>query len=140
MRAGGHGHAGGRGQSTKKEGKKKRNELLVFVLLPQQHPSCTKLAAVAKGEPLLESLLPGQRDRPQARAGRTAAGGKKRLQELWGWWPPAPSVHPARVRRELAAPLPQAGAAMAARGAQRVAGPEPFPESSSTPRLAGIGK
>lgn len=57
---------GGRGQSTKK----KRNELLVFVLLPQQCPSCTKPVVVAKADLLLESLLPGQRARP----GRMAAG------------------------------------------------------------------
>lgn len=59
MGVGGHGHAGGRGQSTKK---KKRNELLVFVLLPQQCPSCTEPAEVAKADLLLESQPDQGRD------------------------------------------------------------------------------
>lgn len=63
---GGHRHAGGKRPINQK----KRNELLVFVLLPQQCPSCTKPVVVAKADVLLESLLPGQRARP----GRMAAG------------------------------------------------------------------
>jgi len=76
-----------RKKRKKKKKKKERNKLLVFVLLPQQCPSSTKPVVMAEADLLLESLLPRQR----ARAGRRAAGGWRRLQELWGWWAPAPA-------------------------------------------------
>lgn len=69
------------GEEASQPKKEKRNELLVFVLLPHQCPSCTKPVVLAKADLLLEPLLPGQRARPgqgerllEGRQGRRSSG------------------------------------------------------------------
>lgn len=86
MGAGGHGHAGGRGQSTKRNPRnkrKKKKELLVSILLPPQCSSSMKPAVAAKADPRLKPLP----------------------AEQWGQENGCSS----RARAELAAPLPPAG-------------------------------
>lgn len=50
------------GEEASQPKRKKRDELLVFVLLPQQCPSCTEPAVVAKADPLLKSQPDQSRD------------------------------------------------------------------------------
>lgn len=123
MGVGGHRHAGGKGQSTKK--KKKRAPSI-----------CTP--------PLTVSFLheagsgPGQ--------GEWLLGGDKRQEELWGWWPPARSTQPgpAGVRAEPAAPLPPGrssdGSTLFPHEGQSMTGPELFPEAALCTFLGLVDK
>lgn len=128
--------------SQPKKKKKKGNELLVFVLLPQQCPSCSG----GKSRPAVRVAAAWAAG--QAGAGRMAAGGEEEAAGALGL---VASCHalvppdPARVRTEPAAPLPPGRSSNgSARGAMlpdasslmplaaghSMTGPEPLPEAA----------
>lgn len=67
--------------------KKKGNELLVFVLLPQECPSCTKPAVVAKANTLLEQAAGQAREN-----GSWGEGRGHRISGAGGLLPPQCSL------------------------------------------------
>lgn len=71
MGVGGHRHAGGRGQSTKKKKKERAPNI------------CTPPLTVSFLHEAWQWRRPGQ--------GEQLLEGNKRQEELWGWWPPVHS-------------------------------------------------